>query len=141
MQDLLTTAATLTEAAIALFIILGVATIPRRSPSPGQLEIEFSPTAISESQVEPAIVPDPWSLPTEPAAVEPAAAPLFPPYPYLLLLPAAPVEVEPIWSEMTPHQLRQSCQQQGIKWRNAHGRNRHLSKREMVAALEGAIAA
>jgi hypothetical protein len=34
MQDLLTTAATLTEAAIALFIILGAATMPRRRPVP-----------------------------------------------------------------------------------------------------------
>jgi hypothetical protein len=140
MQDVLTTAATLTEAAIALFIILGVATMSRRRPSPGQLEIEF--TATPESQAEPAAVPDPWELPApEPIpygtqAIAPAAPePLFPSVPYLLLLPAAPVKVEPNWAEMNPQQLRQYCQQRGIKWRNAHGKNKHLGKREMVEAL------
>jgi hypothetical protein len=32
-------------------------------------------------------------------------------------------------------QLRQQCQQAGIKWRNAHGKNKHLKKEEMIAAL------
>ena len=31
--------------------------------------------------------------------------------------------------------LRQQCQQAGIKWRDAHGKNRHLKKAEMIAAL------
>jgi hypothetical protein len=32
--------------------------------------------------------------------------------------------------------LRQQCQKAGIKWRNAHGKNKHLKKAEMIAALQ-----
>lgn len=32
--------------------------------------------------------------------------------------------------------LRQQCQQAGIKWRDAHGKNRHLKKAEMIEALK-----
>jgi hypothetical protein len=32
--------------------------------------------------------------------------------------------------------LRQQCQEAGIKWRNAHGKNKHLKKAEMIAALK-----
>jgi hypothetical protein len=42
----------------------------------------------------------------------------------------------PLWQALTPHELRQTCQRSGIKWRNAKGKNKHLSKAEMVAALE-----
>ena len=108
MQDLLTTAATLTEAAIALFIILGAATMPRRRLSPGQLEIDFASTP--ESQAEPAAVPDPWDLPAPELIAAATPEPLFPSVPYLLLLPAAPVQVEPTWAEMNPQLLRQQCQ-------------------------------
>jgi hypothetical protein len=33
-------------------------------------------------------------------------------------------------------QLRKQCQQAGIKWRNAHGKNKHLKKAEMIEALQ-----
>ncbi|MBW4474203.1 MAG: hypothetical protein KME45_28080 [Stenomitos rutilans HA7619-LM2] len=33
-------------------------------------------------------------------------------------------------------QLRQQCQEAGIKWRNAHGKNKHLKKAEMLSALQ-----
>jgi hypothetical protein len=33
-------------------------------------------------------------------------------------------------------QLRQQCQQAGIKWRDAHGKNKHLKKVELIAALQ-----
>lgn len=32
--------------------------------------------------------------------------------------------------------LRQQCQKAGIKWRHAHGKNKHLKKHEMIAALQ-----
>lgn len=32
--------------------------------------------------------------------------------------------------------LRQQCQEAGIKWRDAHGKNKHLKKAEMMAALQ-----
>jgi hypothetical protein len=46
-----------------------------------------------------------------------------------------PVESRPALSELTAVQLRRRCAEQGIRWRNAHGRHHHLSKAEMVAAL------
>ena len=33
-------------------------------------------------------------------------------------------------------QLRQQCQQAGIKWRDAYGKHKHLKKVEMLAALK-----
>ena len=33
-------------------------------------------------------------------------------------------------------QLRQQCQQAGIKWRDAHGKHKHLKKHEMLTALK-----
>ncbi|MDX2212309.1 MAG: hypothetical protein SFY66_03375 [Oculatellaceae cyanobacterium bins.114] len=33
-------------------------------------------------------------------------------------------------------ELRKQCQQAGIKWRNAHGKNKHLKKAEMIEALQ-----
>jgi hypothetical protein len=39
------------------------------------------------------------------------------------------------YSLMTCEQLRSLCTERGIKWRNAHGRNKHLRKAEMVKLL------
>ncbi len=39
------------------------------------------------------------------------------------------------YQSMTSPQLRQECGKVGIQWRNAHGRSKHLSKAEMLAAL------
>jgi hypothetical protein len=36
---------------------------------------------------------------------------------------------------MTSAELRRRCQAAGVKWRNAHGQGRHMSKGEMIAAL------
>lgn len=36
---------------------------------------------------------------------------------------------------VTSAELRRRCQSTGIRWRNAHGPSRHLSKAEMIAAL------
>lgn len=51
------------------------------------------------------------------------------------------VEVEPQppkpKRKLSPTELlRQQCQQAGVKWRDAHGKNKHLKKAEMIAALE-----
>jgi hypothetical protein len=66
--------------------------------------------------------PEPVIEPTPEPVIEPVIAP-------------APVE----WAALTPQQLRRACQGSGIKWRNAHGPNKHLSKREMVAALNAGL--
>jgi len=42
----------------------------------------------------------------------------------------------PVRQRSTVEQLRQECQKAGIKWRNAHGKNKHLKKDEMLAALQ-----
>jgi hypothetical protein len=51
------------------------------------------------------------------------------------------IEVEVVevvdWKAIDPFQLRRECQVRGIRWRDAHGRNKHLRKAEMVRALEG----
>jgi hypothetical protein len=36
---------------------------------------------------------------------------------------------------MNCDQLRSLCTERGIKWRNVHGKNKHLKKAEMVSAL------
>lgn len=144
MQELFTTLATVTEAAIALFIILGVCTMPRRRPVPGQLELELDAPMPEPIAVPMPVEPDIWDEPIAPFSPLPAV-PLHTQPPYLRALPPV-ATVEPaaaiVWSELTPQLLRQHCQQRGIKWRNAHGKNKHLSKREMVEALsQTAIAA
>ena len=46
------------------------------------------------------------------------------------------VRVVPIGgATVTSAELRRQCQAAGIRWRNAHGKGRHLTKTEMIAAL------
>ena len=50
--------------------------------------------------------------------------------------PAPPVPASAPQRQLSPVELlRQQCQQAGIKWRDAHGKNRHLKKAEMIEAL------
>lgn len=81
--------------------------------------------------------PDPWELPTPPG---PELAPPRGPQlkPLLLLPPANPVQEvtdPPELAGLNVIALRKLCTQQGVKWRNAHGKNKHLKKAEMIAAL------
>jgi hypothetical protein len=48
----------------------------------------------------------------------------------------ARVKVAAPITTLTSAQLRKECSAQGIKWRNAHGKGRHLSKCEMRSALD-----
>ena len=43
-----------------------------------------------------------------------------------------------VLATLTVAQLRPLCQSAGIRWRNAHGVSKHLSKAEMIAALTSA---
>ena len=53
------------------------------------------------------------------------------------LIPQPSVQVVPPAPKRSPvEQLRQQCQQAGIKWRDAHGKHKHLKKQEMLAALQ-----
>jgi hypothetical protein len=48
-----------------------------------------------------------------------------------------PEPKKPARRKPTPVELlRQQCQKAGIKWRNAHGKNKHLKKAEMIVALQ-----
>lgn len=47
----------------------------------------------------------------------------------------AAISVHPAYATLTVAQLRPLCQSAGVQWRNAHGRCKHLSKAEMIAAL------
>jgi hypothetical protein len=40
------------------------------------------------------------------------------------------------WQAMNRQQLRDACKQHGIIWRNAKGANQHLTRDEMIAALD-----
>ena len=60
-----------------------------------------------------------------PAVPATIAAPVF-----TLVVPVAKAQ------SVTSVELRRQCQNAGIKWRNAHGKGRHLSKGEMIAALQ-----
>ena len=51
---------------------------------------------------------------------------------------ASPVAVRVIpigGATVTSAELRRQCQSAGIRWRNAHGPSRHLTKAEMISAL------
>ena len=39
------------------------------------------------------------------------------------------------YAAMTVSELREVCKEAGIKWRNVNGKNKHLSKDAMIAAL------
>jgi len=53
------------------------------------------------------------------------------------LSPHLPVQTVPPSKPRSPvEQLRQQCQQARIKWRDAHGKHKHLKKHEMLAALK-----
>lgn len=125
--------------------------MPRPRICPGQLAIDFTAAAEVETTAPaaPPLTPDFWELPVEPIAASPT--PLFPPLPFLLMLPAARSprfadavvfftrrqNSTPDWAKMSPEQLRRECQQRGIKWRNSRADGKHLRKAEMVCALAG----
>lgn len=52
-----------------------------------------------------------------------------------LAAPKTEVKAEPDYKGMSAVALRQLCSDRAIAWRNAHGRNKHLSKQEMISLL------
>jgi hypothetical protein len=68
---------------------------------------------------------DPFHQPEMIAAIPAAMAPVA----------TLTIRTTPAYQAMTTTELRQECQAQGIKWRNAHGKGKHLSKAQMIEAL------
>jgi hypothetical protein len=122
MQDFLTLTieaiATVSVAYLAIGFILTV-----RAHAPAAVEL---PTQDEVDDVMERLTIAAALLEMEPAAVEVAAV-------------AIVAAIAPAWAALNPEQLRKECSARAIKWRNAHGKNRHMKKAEMVAAL-GAIA-
>jgi hypothetical protein len=79
----------------------------------------FQPIALLAPGIEPELEPQPDGdyLEAEPEVVE------------------QPIPEPADLSSLTPFELRQRCQRSGIQWRNAHGKNKHLKKHEMIAAI------
>jgi hypothetical protein len=48
---------------------------------------------------------------------------------------------QPDYSTLTTPQLRRECTAVGIRWKDARGKNRHMTKAAMIAALESTSAA
>jgi len=93
--------------------------------------------------VAPAPLPDVDLPPLEKLVAE-AETLAAKPVPAMAAAMAAPaaialVEVQPVatnYSTMTSQELRHHCTRRGIAWAHTRGRNRHMLKPAMVAALE-----
>ena len=77
---------------------------------------------------EPTTGADPFCPTVNPYPVPVMAATITAPV-ATLVIPTAKAK------QPTTAELRRQCQAAGIRWRNAHANNRHLSKAEMIAAL------
>lgn len=123
MQDFLTVVVEAIAIASAVYFVAGFVS----------LSIEHKPVALLPAVVEmPAEIPTQDEVDAVMEALTIAAAPLA---------VVESIEVDsPNWAAIAPVQLRKECQLRGIRWRNAHGENRHLKKAEMIEALQGCAA-
>lgn len=93
-------------------------------------DAESKPLAIQTPMIE-----DPWSAAFEAIPQLCCCHTAIASPPQLLLSPAIEVADQPNLAAMPNTDLRKLCQSAGIKWRNAYGTNKHLSKPEMITAL------
>lgn len=82
-----------------------------------------APTAAIEAMPAPAPAPAMAQAITQPVAVA------------VVKVEAPSTEAPADLASLTSAELRRQCQAAGIRWRNAHGQGRHMSKGEMIAAL------
>ena len=87
------------------------------------VQASLAPVAVTE-----AVEVDPFS---------PDANPHHATVPAVMAAPVATLVIPVSPATLTSAELRKQCQSAGIKWRNAHGASKHLSKAEMLAALQG----
>ena len=104
--------------------IIGVLLLRAETPAPAPVALASEPAG--EQNGETAIALNPAPAPAMAAAIaEPIAIAL--------------VEVQPVstnYRTMTSQELRHHCTRRGIAWAHTRGRNRHMLKPAMVAALE-----
>jgi hypothetical protein len=100
------------------------------TPSPTRQTPPISPAALAieaPAASQPPTAPDPQPLALSAALAMPPAR----------LSIAAETDRAPADQSLSAAELRQRCTAAQIRWRNAFGKNRHLSKPEMIAALVG----
>lgn len=123
IQTALTAAATATEIALLAIIALGVWFQPhkatRPAPAPEVAPVEVAPELPAAEPVKSA----PCPMATEAVLT----------IPDLTLLDVGGTEAN--LAKLPAAELRKICSAHGIQWRNAHGKNRHLTKAEMLAEL------
>jgi zona occludens toxin (predicted ATPase) len=105
--------------AAAIIAVLWLRAEPTTEATPAPATTE--PTA---EPIEPAATVT--AEPTEPATPEPATEPTAEP---------ATVTPAPDLQALTVTELRRLATAARYPWRNHHGRNRHATKRELIAAL------
>jgi hypothetical protein len=88
-------------------------------------------------------VSDPWDLPTQQTSHRRQwVVRHFSP---ILALPPATepkpeTEPETELTDLDSHQLRKLCTAAGVHWRNARGKNKHMTKAAMIANLKARVA-
>ena len=103
------------------------------------LWLRAEPQAPTPIAVAPVLLVD--DLPTLPALLAQSEKLTARPVPAVAAAVNAPVAIvrvevpTPDWAKMTNAELRRECSRRGIAWRNAHGKGKHLLKKEMLKAL------
>ena len=87
---------------------------------------------------EPAPIADPAPAP---AIAAPVAQPVAVAQPVTVAVVKVETETATDYSALPTPKLRQLCSAAGIRWKDARGKNRHMTKAAMIAALEVASAA
>lgn len=108
----------------------------------GQLLFQEYAQSVPAPIEESSPIADPWEEPIAVAPVAAMAKTIARPE-SVLVVEISDAEMEAIaidcdirnYQAMTAPELRKECSAQGIKWRNAHGKSKHLSKAEMLEAL------
>jgi hypothetical protein len=119
VQQWLTFAAVVVECTALLFVVTGILTIAFPVHPPVVQSAPPAPVAA------PVLVPS--SAPVLQSEIEPHEIDLQP-----LAAPIVQVTRKPSRCE----QLRQRCASEGIQWRNAHGKGKHLTTQQMQDYLD-----
>jgi hypothetical protein len=96
-----------------------------------EVEASAAPAPVEDMLQLPDPMEEAATLAEKPAPAPAAAAAMAEP------VAIAVIPAEPDYADMNSAQLRKECSKAGIQWRNAHGRNKHMSKGEMLKALGG----